>query len=298
MAQSPLIADENMAAGFQSEHGSAAVVTTTAASGQRDAHTPAPSAHAAITAANAEQRPTTPPAGPQMAFMSGASTPATPAAVPGRRSPLASLIDKDGFDHRFDPNGVNPRGQCAGRDASRSRSSHSRTRIPSGPRRSSEARGGHVADAIKKLEDTIKGIQKHCADDWKWLADIARRIVGLEGRVREQTKEAMDYSRVKIDDLDARLANTRAELEANIPNMFTVFESKVLGKNGPSALVALASKFQERVDGLEQTIKGLDQTVQAQQHFSEQHQAYLKARVDAKPGEEQTLVSYFKYLKE
>ena len=35
--------------------------------------------------------------------------------------------------------------------------------------------------------------------------------------------------------------------------------------------------LKDRIDGLDQTIKGLDQTVKAQQHFSEQHQAYLKA---------------------
>ena len=56
-------------------------------------------------------------------------------------------------------------------------------------------------------------MQQQRADDFKWLADTAGRVVGLEGQVRGQTKEAMHYSLPKFADLDARLAATRAELE-------------------------------------------------------------------------------------
>ena len=132
-------------------------------------------------------------------------------------------------------------------------------------------------------------MQQQRADDFKWLADTAGRVGGLEGQVRGQTKEAMDYSLAKFADLDARLAATRAELEAKLPDMFAASEAKMLSKIDPSALAALGSKLQERVDGLDKALK-------AHQLITEQLHAYLSAQFDAKPGEERTLLAHFEYF--
>ena len=161
------------------------------------------------------------------------------------------------------------------------------------------ATDGRVTAAVKLLQDAIDSMEKQCAGDHKWIENNARRIDQIEAQVREQTREAKDFAHSKCSEVDLRL---RAELEQNIPQMLAALELKLL-KPPPSpddqnALAALEAKFKARVDGLEQALQGIDQTVKVQQQLSEQHQAYLKARVDAKPGEEQTLVSYFKYLEE
>ena len=85
------------------------------------------------------------------------------------------------------------------------------------------------------MENFIKTMRQQRADDFKWLADTAGRVVGLEGQVRGQTKEAMDYSLAKFAERDARLTATRAELEAKLPDMFAASEAKMLRKINPSA---------------------------------------------------------------
>ena len=84
-----------------------------------------------------------------------------------------------------------------------------------------------------------------------------------------------------MSDLETKIESRVKNLEANL-----AAQAKL---NDPNALTALEAKFKERIDGLDQTFK-------AHLHFTEQHQAYLKAQVNAKTGEEQTLFSYFKYL--
>ena len=121
----------------------------------------------------------------------------------------------------------------------------------------------------------------------------------MEAQARAQTREAMEYARAKCLDADGRIlamdVRLRAELDDSIPKLLSSLEAKIASalpdivETHVKALVG--EKVKERIDGMDQTIKGLDQSVRAQQHLSEQHQAYLKARVDAKPGEEQTLVS-------
>ena len=142
------------------------------------------------------------------------------------------------------------------------------------------------------------------ADDLKWLADTAGRVVGLEGQVRGQTEEAMDYSLGKFAELDARLTATRAELEAKLPDMFAASEAKTLGKINPSAQAKTAANtlevtgLKDRIDGLDQALKDFEKTYKAHLLVTEQHQAYLGAQFDAKPGEELTLLAHFKYLED
>ena len=134
---------------------------------------------------------------------------------------------------------------------------------------------------MRKLEATVAQLQK-------WVQAQAKRIDEIEGQVREQTKEATEYARAKCTDSDARI---RVDLDENIPKMLASLETKM-----ETRVKELEDKVKERTDGLEQAVKGIDQAFKAHMLVTEQHQAYLKAQFDAKPGEEQTLFSHFKYL--
>ena len=234
------------------------------------------------------------PTTPQRAFLSNVSTPA-----PGRRSPFGE------FEARTSPSQALPtRGRGASRDsrpASRSRSSHSHIRLPPGARRDDWE--GNVTEAVRKLQATIDAMEKQRAGDRKWLTDNAQRIDMIEAQVREQTLEAKKYARDKCNDIDVRL---RAELDAKIPKLvadsmpgtMTTIEAKLLGSlaahetkvtGAVESHCKVVEKFAERIDGLETAVKTHIQ-------MTEQHQEYLKGMVNAKPGEEQTLLGYFKYL--
>ena len=58
-----------------------------------------------------------------------------------------------------------------------------------------------MADAVKKLEDVIKAMEKQRADDRKWLLDNARRLDQMEAQVHEQTLEAKEYAHDKCKDV-------------------------------------------------------------------------------------------------
>ena len=182
---SPVIGDIS-AAGVGSEHGSAAVVTTTAASGQWDAHTPAPGAHAAIPAVETMAAGATTPPGaattfePTMAFLSTASTPTT------RRSPFADFKAspvRQGYTHEV--NGPENRSsQRAASGASARAASAEPPGAPGHRRRSRSpytnpsafpgATDGRVTAAVKLLEDAIDGMEKQRADDRRWIENNAR----------------------------------------------------------------------------------------------------------------------------
>ena len=146
-------------------------------------------------------------------------------------------------------------------------------------------------------------MEKQRAGDRKWLTDNAQRIDMIEAQVREQTLEAKKYARDKCNDMDVRL---RAELDEKIPKLvadsmpgtMTTIEAKLLGSlaahetkvtGAVESHCKVVEKFAERIDGLETAVKTHIQ-------MTEQHQEYLKGMVNAKPGEEQTLLGYFKYL--
>ena len=251
---------------------------------------------------------TTPPIGPTLAFLLNSSTPAT------RRSPFAEFKASPARDGRaLEPPLALPRVNARAASAE-GRRPHSRS-----PQTASSAvhdRGGGservsegtAAEVVRRLQAAIDAMDKQRADR-KWFADNAKRIDKLEAQVREQTKEAMECARAKCVDIDGRIRDVdvrlRAELDDNIIKLLSGLETKVSGSvpgivdTRVKALEkSIEDKIKECIDGLDQTIEGLDQTVRAQQRLSEQHPAYLKARVDAKPGEEQTLVSYFKHLEE
>ena len=80
---------------------------------------------------------------------------------------------------------------------------------------------GSVADAVKKLEDALKVIEKQRPADLNRLLKHARRLD-------------------QVEEVDTRL---RAELDANIPNMLAAHEAKLLGMINTSALLALDSKI-------------------------------------------------------
>ena len=285
--------DHGIQSGFQ--HGSAAGATATAAQGpSAPGATPIAAAGASVENSGVSSRinqiaitehensamdGTT----PQRAFLSNESSPAQ-----GRRSPFGE------FGARTPPSQAPPpRGRHAsryGRPASRSRSSHSRARLP-------------VDETIRKLQDTIDAMEKQHTNDRKWLADNARRIDKFESQVREQTLEAKNYARAKCDEMDVRL---RAELDekvpklvvASMPDMMPNIDAKLLGSltahetkvnNAVESRCKVVDKFAERIDDLETTVRTHIQ-------MTEQHQEYLKGMINAKPGEEKTLLSYFKYL--
>ena len=292
------------------KHGSAAVVTTTAdlpptAAGRLntiegqtfDGFQAAPGSlgnmQMEYNVAMGQPGPSTPPppGEPARAFLSNAST---PAQAPGRRSPFGDFRpspSRSGPEMASPP--APPRTRIRAASAPRSRSPP-----PPAP--------ATVAETIRKLQLQIDNLEKQRADDRKWLVENARRIDAMEAQARAQTREAMEYARAKCLDADGRIhdmdVRLRAELDDSIPKLLSSLEAKIASalpdivETHVKALVG--EKVKERIDSMDQTIKGFDQSVRAQQHFSEQHQAYLKARVDAKPGEEQTLVSYFKYLEE
>ena len=81
----------------------------------------------------------------------------------------------------------------------------------------------------------------------------------------------------------------RGHAHAARRELLAALEAKLLGLIDPSALTALDSKFQGRVDGIDQAIK-------AHMQLTKQHRAYLSAQVSAKPGEEQTFFADFKCL--
>ena len=152
-----------------------------------------------------------------------------------------------------------------------------------------EPRHSDSAEAMRKLEATVAQLQK-------WVQAQAKRIDEIEGQVREQTKEATEYARAKCTESDARI---RADLDENIPKMLASLETKIFAPIPgivETRVKELEDKVKERTDGLEQAVKGIDQAFKAHMLVTEQHQAYLKAQFDAKPGEEQTLFSHFKYL--
>ena len=57
----------------------------------------------------------------------------------------------------------------------------------------------------------IDTLEKQRSDDKKWFLNNAQRIDKMEGQVREQTKEAMEYSRAKCATADALVARFRAD---------------------------------------------------------------------------------------
>ena len=174
-----------------------------------------------------------------------------------------------------------------------------RSRSPPDPATGPESA---IYDTIRKLQLQLDKLEKERGVDRKWIVEHARRIDGMEAQVRAQTREAIEYARAKFDDVEAHLRDAdgrlRTDLDAirdadgrlrdDLDKTFRDLEAKVV--NAVGAKLA-EDKFKERIEAIEQA-------VQAQQMISEQHQAYLKARVDSKPGEEQTLISYFKYLEE
>ena len=159
---------------------------------------------------------------------------------------------------------------------------------------------------MRKLQAQIDKLEKQRAGDYKWITETARRVDGIEAQARAQTREAMDYALAKCREVDAQL---RAELAAGVPDLVAVLDKK-FEKEMPvlfqaserkmdMAMAALEAKWASAISGkFAERVDALDQAVKAQQQVSEAHQAYLKARADAKPGEEQTLVSYFQYLDE
>ena len=78
-----------------------------------------------------------------------------------------------------------------------------------------------------------------------------------------------------------------AKVASSLSSSMSALEAKMIN--------AVGAKLAE--DKLKERIEAIEQAVKAQQQLSEQHQAYLKARADSKPGEEQTLFSYFKVNK-
>ena len=114
--------------------------------------------------------------GPTMAFLSGpSSAAATPA--PGRihigATPPPAETPQRGRRR------VKDRGAAASEPHSRSRSSHSWTRLPPGARRPFEAPGGHVEDMIKKLETIIKDMEARSLQDRQKLAQLSA-VVGAD----------------------------------------------------------------------------------------------------------------------
>ena len=205
-------------------------------------------------------RPATPPTmGHTMAFLSGASSPAaTPA--PDRRSPFGA------FAGATPPLAASPPAPKRGRASSheppllapdRSRSAQWRARLLPRARRATGHRDADdtVRESARKLQHVIDTLERQRADDRKWLADNAKHIDKMEWQVREQTKEAIEYLRAKCTDVEARLAATRAQLDAKIRIELAALETKMVSPNDPSALTALDSKFQKRIDGFNQAIK-------------------------------------------
>ena len=182
---------------------------------------------------------------------------------------------------------------------------------------------GPVADAVKKLEDVIKAMEKQRADDRKWLLDNARRLDQMEAQVREQTLEAREYARCKCNDIDVRL---RAALDDKIPKLvadslghthevtspgaasaeakllvslaahaaklasITDARCKMTEKYVEGSLTAQEMKLTSATEKFAERIDAFELLVEAHQSQTEQHQAYLKSMHDAKPGEEQTLM--------
>ena len=105
----------------------------------------------------------------------------------------------------------------------------------------------------------------------------------IEGQNHEQVNEAKVYAPDKSSGLDAKLC---AELDKAFLMVMSDLETKVESRvknlevnlaaqaklNDPNKLTVLEAKFKERIDGLDQSFK-------AHLHFTEQHQAYLKAQV-------------------
>ena len=103
--------------------------------------------------------------------MSNALTPAT------RRSLFAE------FAGAMPPAGAAaPRGRSESRDASRNRSSHSRTRLPPGARRGDL--DGTAAEAIRKLQATFDALQEQRLEDRKGMAQLAANFNDLTNRMR------------------------------------------------------------------------------------------------------------------
>ena len=268
--------------------------------------------------------------GPTMAFLSGpSSAAATPA--PGRihigATPPPAETPQRGRRR------VKDRGAAASEPHSRSRSSHSRTRLPPGARRPFEAPGGHVEDMIKKLETIIKDMEARSLQDrqklaqlsavvgadraasglvHKWASDNAKRVDAIESQVRDQTNQAMEYARSKCTEVDAKL---RAEIAAGVPGLeaklatpFGTMEARIKAleaMNVTDRIMSLEAKMAVystsaaktlEAPGLKERIDGFDQTLKAHVSITEQHRAYLSAQFSAKPGEEQTLLAHFRRL--
>ena len=125
------------------------------------------------------------------------------------------------------------------------------------------------------MADVTNRMRNHDADR-KWTTDNAKRIDAIEGQVRDQTNQAMEYTRSKCLELDRLL---RAELDATIPSLIAAKETKVVSLvgfveartkaledsiqklagppevDGANPRGHYAGKFSERIDALELLVK-------------------------------------------
>ena len=168
----------------------------------------------------------------------------------------------------------------------RSRSPHSAPFSGTGP----GASDVRVTAGVQLLYDQFDAMARQRAEDVKRL-DI------LEAQLREQAREAKDYVRQKS--LDQRLIDLdkeiRTELDKTVPGMLVALERNMSDrlderiKDTESKMAKHATLTAQNIDNLNKAVNSHVQTI-------ERHQEYLKGLITAKPGEEQTLMGYFKYL--
>jgi len=215
----------------------------------------------------------------------GGRPPTTPPGEPAtRRSPFAEFRASPAQPAQDRSASAEPPGVPGRRR--RSRSPHAAPSPGTGP----GASDGRSTAAIQHLYGQLDAMAKQRAEDVKRL-DI------LEAQLREQAREAKDYVRQKS--LDQRLIDLdkeiRTELDKTVPGMLVALERNISDrlderiKDTESKMAKHATLTAQNIDNLNKVVNSHVQTI-------ERHQEYLKGMVTAKPGEEQTLMGYFKYL--